>query len=95
MRFGCTFLLKALIISFDFVRHFSVFINSANVLLQVAFVQRLVCCDLTVKKVSHFQVNVYGVKFADLAVCTLNLPSCNAFIFQINFQAVFHYDCAY
>lgn len=31
-------------------------INYSNVLLQVGFVQNLVCCDLTLKHISRFQV---------------------------------------
>ena len=47
---GRKFLLITLITSFDrFVTHLNMFINCPNALLQVGFIQSLVCCDLTLK----------------------------------------------
>ena len=94
-----------------FVGHLNMFINSPNVLLEVGFVQSLVCCDLTLKYVSRFQSMFALVKSVDWTVCTLNKLRCGKetridvtnstilllisnLVFQINFQAVFRYDCA-
>ena len=38
-----------------FVSHLNMFINCPNVLLEVSFVQSLVCCNLTLKYVTRFQ----------------------------------------
>ena len=75
---GPKFLLITLITFFDrFVSHLNMFINCPNALLQVGFVQSLVCCNFNPEICQSLSVNVYGVKSADRIVCTLNLPSCD------------------
>ena len=71
------------------------FLNCPNVLLQLAFVQSLVCCDLTLKYVSSFQS-----MFAELILVIGSLDiefaeqQCgkNTFIDVKNFNTTFNFQ---